>query len=198
MSDTRDSKFVFTVEAELRRLFNTFWRESDIVRFDKLIPNSCRNQGESSVERIDRNELLLQIAELIGQRSTCPRALAVGGVGTVLAREGRILSTGYAGAPSRLPHCTEVGCELDSDGGCIRVSHSELNSIAWAARVGVMTEEASLYCTYAPCLKCAQAIINAGIIAVYYRKPYRDIRGVQLLENSGIIHVWQKAANPNA
>lgn len=144
------------------------------------------------IERISRDELLMQVAELIGKRSTCSRALAVGGVGAVIAREGRILSTGYAGAPSRLPHCTDVGCEMGSDEGCVRVSHAELNAIAWAARVGVETGGAYLYCTYSPCPSCAQAIINAGIVAVFYRKLYRIARGVQLLRESAVETTWMR------
>ena len=45
----------------------------------------------------------MDIAGVMSSRSTCDRA----SVGAVIARDGRILSTGYNGAPPGLPHCEE-------------------------------------------------------------------------------------------
>jgi dCMP deaminase len=66
--------------------------------------------------------------------------------------------------------------------GCRRTIHAEANAIAWAARHGVSTEGATLYCTHGPCLPCAQLIASAGIVRVLYETPYRSASGVLLLD----------------
>jgi dCMP deaminase len=57
--------------------------------------------------------------------------------------------------------------------GCQRAIHAEQNAISYAARVGVSCEGARMYTTHEPCRKCAEAILVAGIIEVFYYKPYR-------------------------
>lgn len=130
--------------------------------------------------------MLMRTATVISLRGTCERA----SVGAVIAREGRIISTGYVGAPSGLPHCTTVGCEVGNHGGCTRTVHAEANAISFAARAGTSTDGSKLYCTHSPCLECAKLIINAGIIAVYFETPYRDTSGLALLVTAGI-GIWQ-------
>lgn len=132
--------------------------------------------------RLSRDAVNLAIAQLMSQRGTCSRAR----VGCVIARNGRIISTGYAGAPSGVPHCIDVGCLLGPDGGCIRTSHAEAGAIAFAARHGLALEGASLYVTLSPCLTCAKLIINAGITHVFYLDCYRDGSGLELLQKAGV------------
>ena len=43
-----------------------------------------------------------------------------------------------------------------------------------------------MYLTHSPCYECAKLIINAKISKVVYLQHYRDIRGVELLNNVGI------------
>ena len=142
------------------------------------------------MERPSRDELCMQIAHLVAHRGTCSRA----SVGAVIARDGRVLVTGYNGPPSHLPHCTDPnGCSsLDraSVDGCIRAVHAEANAVAYAARHGIRIEGSSLYCTHLPCLKCSELIINSGISSVYYAQDYRVKDGARLLEAAGcdIIH----------
>ena len=51
--------------------------------------------------RPSRDSILIDSARLWATRSTCSRL----GVGAVFARDGRILVTGYNGAPAGMPHC---------------------------------------------------------------------------------------------
>lgn len=51
--------------------------------------------------RISRNEMLMQMAEVVSQRGTCSRLQ----VGAVVSRDGRIIAMGYNGSPKGLPHC---------------------------------------------------------------------------------------------
>ncbi|MFA6524604.1 MAG: cytidine/deoxycytidylate deaminase family protein [Candidatus Paceibacterota bacterium] len=122
------------------------------------------------------DEYFIQLAEMIGSRGTCDRGYA----GAILVKNKRILSAGYVGSPSGLPHCDEVGHEMQTikneDGAesrhCIRTAHAEQNAISNAARVGIAIEGSTLYCKLTPCYKCAQSIINSGIVRVVALKDY--------------------------
>ncbi|WNO27821.1 deoxycytidylate deaminase [Microbacterium phage Huwbert] len=52
--------------------------------------------------RTTRDEMLMEVAHAIAKRGTCSRLQ----VGAVFSRDGRIVSTGYNGAPAGMPHCT--------------------------------------------------------------------------------------------
>jgi len=134
------------------------------------------------MDRPTRDEWLMRLAVVVSTRGTCERA----SVGAVIAREGRVISTGYVGAPSGLPHCLSVGCEIGADGGCTRTVHAEANAIAFAARFGTSTDRSELYCTHSPCLACAKLIVNAGVERVVFEHPYRDASGLSLLEKAGV------------
>ena len=58
-------------------------------------------------------------------------------------------------------------------GHCVRTIHAEVNVIAQAARLGVATEDTTLYCNTLPCWNCFKTIISAGITEVVYRDEYR-------------------------
>jgi dCMP deaminase len=126
--------------------------------------------------------MLIEIAFVVSRRGTCERAQ----VGAVISRDGRIISTGYVGAPAGAEHCTSVGCRLGNHNGCVRTVHAEANAIAYAARAGTATESAELFCTHSPCEPCAKLIISAGIRRVVYATRYRDETGIGLLESVGI------------
>jgi dCMP deaminase len=70
--------------------------------------------------------------------------------------------------------------------GCINATHAEANALAFAARQGISTEGGTLYVTTSPCDVCARLIIAAGIEKVYYDQEYRDVRGEEILMQSGI------------
>lgn len=131
--------------------------------------------------RITRDEMLMEIARIVARRSTCNRAQ----VGAVVAQDGRIVSTGYAGAPSGLPHCSPETCNTSAP--CTRTVHAEAGAISYAARSGIRLEGATLYCTHCPCIDCAKLIINTGIKRVIYDQAYRKTEGLELLRTVGII-----------
>lgn len=122
------------------------------------------------------DEYFLEMADMIGTRGTCDRGRA----GAVIAKDKRIIATGYVGSPVGLPHCDEVGHEMHTvtheDGTqsrhCIRTAHAEQNAINNAAREGVSVMGGTLYCKMLPCYKCAQSIINSGIVRVIAKKDY--------------------------
>lgn len=132
--------------------------------------------------RPSRDDMLMEMAIVVSKRSTCNRL----SVGAVVSRGGRVLSTGYNGPASGLPHCEHI--EKSGEGGptCEMAIHAEANALAWAARFGVATLYADLHVTHMPCLKCAQFIINAGISRVVYAIPYRLTSGVELLAEAHV------------
>ena len=139
------------------------------------------------MDRISRDAMFMDIALTLSERSTCTRAK----VGAVLVRDNRIITTGYAGAPSNMPHCLDVGCDVKShlapeDQHCLRTVHAEANVIAFAAKYGIRTEGATLYCTHRPCENCSKLLINAGIREVIYLSEYGDRAGLDLLVRAGV------------
>lgn len=133
-----------------------------------------------------REEYYLRVLEAVRQRSTCDRGKA----GALIVREGRIIATGYSGAPAGLPHCDEVGhlfedrmsrTMMSTNPGvrqvyathCVRTVHAELNAILQAAKFGIAVEGATMYCTMMPCFECGKAIINVGISEVIALRPYQ-------------------------
>lgn len=134
-------------------------------------------------ERIERDELFMQVAELFALRSTCTR----GNIGAVIVKEGRIISSGYNGAPPGMKHCSEVGCEVgDEELGCQRTIHAEANALIFAARTGVPTIDSIMYCTHSPCAACARLLIAAGISKLFYRNAYRRGR-LDLLDEACVM-----------
>lgn len=144
------------------------------------------------MNRPDRNYVLMHSAILWGQRSTCSRA----SVGVVISKDGRILSSGYNGAPAGMAHCNH-SCDCGQENGycinqcrslqpCSNVVHAEANAIAFAAKYGVGVDGAELHTTRVPCLACAGLIINAGITRVVWKEEHREMRGYLRLGEAGI------------
>lgn len=108
-------------------------------------------------------EIVDAIAKLSKDQSTQVGAL-------ILGPSFEVRSVGYNGAPR--------GCSADEDErGITRpekyfwFSHAELNAITNAARVGTPLHNCSLLVTHPPCIDCARAIVQAGIIEVFTRMP---------------------------
>jgi dCMP deaminase len=147
-------------------------------------------ENSSTSTRLSRDEALMKVAELMAERSTCLRLQ----VGAVVAVDGRILATGYNGAPSGLPHCAPDTCGPDQP--CTRAVHAEANCIAFAAKHGICLDGGTMYTTDSPCLSCSQLIINSGIIEVRFKRKYRDIEPLTWLHLAGIKTVTYEFIRP--
>lgn len=131
---------------------------------------------EELYERPSWDDYFMEVADAISKRATCNR----GRSGCVIAKDKRILATGYVGAPAGLPHCDDVGHQfkktVHEDGKvtqhCVRTVHAEQNAICQAARHGIPIEGAILYCRMTPCRTCAMLIINCGIARVVCERKY--------------------------
>ena len=113
----------------------------------------------------------MRIAVEVSGRATCDRKH----VGAVIVRDRNILCTGYNGSIAGMPHCHDVGHQMENS-HCIATIHAEANAILQAAKNGVMINGASIYVTASPCWTCFKMLANVGIRKVYYGEFYRDDR----------------------
>lgn len=134
----------------------------------------------------------MEVANLVAAWSSCFQENRQ--VGAVIARNKRILTTGYNGASSGIRSCKDRGVclrrELEIPSGTRQeicyATHAEQNAIIQAARMGLSVEGATLYCTHQPCVICAKMIINSGIERIVYREGYPDDFSMRLLEEAGV------------
>lgn len=147
--------------------------------------------SKGSYERPTWDEYFMQIAELVGSRATCDR----GRSGSVVARDKRILTTGYVGSPAGVKSCDDVGHEMHTvihaDGTqsehCIRGTHAEQNALVQGARTGVSLVGGTIYVHMTPCYACAKMIINAGIVRVVAGKDYHaGARSKEVFKEAGV------------
>lgn len=132
------------------------------------------------MSRLPLDQWFMKLAHDYAERGTCPRAK----VGAVVAHSNEPESFGYNGAPSKLPHCTDVGCIIEND-HCIRALHAEGNALRRAGRE--RARGAILYTTHFPCWNCCLLIVDYGIHTVVYDNVYR-INGkvLEMLRFAGV------------
>lgn len=128
----------------------------------------------------------MDTAERFAQLSSAKRLQ----VGAVVVKDNRIISIGYNGMPSGWTNECEHVVQLSDDTVELKtkdeVIHAEANAILKLARDGESGNDASLFCTHAPCVHCAKLIYGAGIKKVYYRNSYRDSIGLDFLQQCKI------------
>lgn len=130
-----------------------------------------------------RPSTLMKIAHDISGDSKCAHRQ----VGVVIARNGRIITTGINGTPKGLPNCNETkrSVEEHRQWSPHNEIHAEMNAILFAAKHGVSIDGATMYTTLAPCTDCAKAITQSGIVHVVYDEEYYR-SGAELLSAAGI------------
>jgi len=153
-------------------------------------------EGKKIKTRPGWDDYFMQLARLVGTRSTCVRH----DIGSVLVKDKRILATGYNGAPRGMKHCLEVGCIRDklkiasgTRAEICRAVHSEQNAIIQCALYGVPIEGSTIYVTHQPCTICTKILINSGVKRIVYEKPYPDEFAQSLLKEAGVkIEQWSE------
>ena len=146
------------------------------------------------MERRDKVNYYLDLAEMVSQRSTCLRKH----YGAVIVNNDEVVSTGYVGAPRGRKNCSDIGrCireELHVPRGeryeLCRSVHAEANAIISASRERMLG--ASMYLTgvdahtgeyvenSCSCSMCKRMIINAGIEKIYIRDNKNDYRVIDV------------------
>lgn len=133
--------------------------------------------------RPEMDEVLIHVAHAMSARATCSYLQ----VGAIVAHDGRILTSGYNGAPSGMPHCEHTPrVPGEPVTPCTTAIHAEANAIAFAARYGTSLDYGTMYTTVSPCVACAQLIINSGIVRVVTDNLYRDESGWNLLSSANV------------
>ncbi len=135
------------------------------------------------MDRIDKTNYYLDIAQTVLERSTCRRRH----YGAIIVRNDEIVSTGYNGAPRGRINCNELGyCvreQLKIPSGeryeLCRSVHAEANAIISASRsecigatmylVGRDAVTGELISNATSCSMCRRTVINAGIAQVVIR-----------------------------
>src|SRR6267143_3201319 len=144
-------------------------------------PRAAAQAARPAPRRVDWHTYFMNIARQAATRSTCDRKH----VGAVIVRDKTILSTGYNGSIRGMPHCDEVGHDIEA-GHCVATIHAEANAILQAAKNGVNINGAEIYTTASPCWSCFKLIANAGLRTIYYGEFYRDRKSLQVARRVGI------------
>lgn len=135
-----------------------------------------------------RDEFYMQQALLIATRSTCFRREC----GCVLTNHrGHVLSTGYNGRPSGMPHCNEMvyqqaqnidmkvpvyphqckGANLPSGTGldACEAVHAEQNALLQCRDVWDIE---TCYTTASPCIHCVKLLMNTSCRRIVFHQEY--------------------------
>ncbi|MDE6874984.1 MAG: cytidine deaminase [Lachnospiraceae bacterium] len=144
------------------------------------------------MERRDKTNYYLDIAETVSRRSTCLRRI----YGAVIVKNDEIISTGYVGAPRGRKNCSDLNSCLREKMAIprgeryelCRSVHAEANAIISASRekmlgatlylVGFELPEDTYIANSNSCAMCKRLIINAGIEQVVIRDTREDYRVV--------------------
>ena len=146
------------------------------------------------MERRDKINYYLDLAEVVSKRGTCLRRL----YGAVIVKNDEVISTGYVGAPRGRKNCSDLGV-------CIREKmriprgeryelcrsvHAEANAIISAERnkmigsslflVGIDARTGNYVEHASSCSMCKRMVINAGIESVYVRDDRENYRVIEV------------------
>ncbi len=142
------------------------------------------------MERRDKTNYYLDLAELAAQRCTCLRRH----YGAVIVKNDEVISTGYVGAPRGRKNCTDIGECIRKKMGVprgeryelCRSVHAEANAIISASRdkmigssmylIGIEVDTGEYIKNANSCSMCKRLIINAGIKKMYIRDTKETYR----------------------
>jgi len=144
------------------------------------------------MERRDKYNYYLDIAQTVAERGTCMRRK----FGSIIVKDDEIISTGYVGSPRGRKNCCDLGeCTRERLGipqgeryELCRSVHAETNAIISAARRDMLGATMYLVCIDAntadltagtsPCSMCKRQIINSGISKVVIRDSRESCRAI--------------------
>ncbi len=148
------------------------------------------------MQRRDKRNYYLDIAETVAERGTCLRR----NYGAIIVNNDEIVSTGYVGAPRGRKNCSDLGScirqELNIPRGeryeTCRSVHAEANAIISAPResmlgatlylVGLEASDGSIVKNSCCCSMCKRMVINAGISEVVIRDTKDEYRIIDVRE----------------
>lgn len=156
------------------------------------------------------DKVMMKTAKAFSRESYCIRKR----VGCVIAKDGRIISTGYNGTIKGMSNTCEdetvicsncdsvipkgedsCSCGLPKELGSKTIItneftlHAEQNAITYAAKEGLSVNNTTMYITLSPCKTCAKLIASSGISRVVYKDVYKDMDGIEFLSKIPYITV---------
>ena len=152
------------------------------------------------MERRDKINYYLDLADVVSSRSTCLRRH----YGAVIVKNDEVISTGYVGAPRGRKNCTDLNVYIRQEMNIPRGEryelrrsvHAEANAIISAERekmigasmflCGREVGSGEIINNSNSCSMCKRMIINAGIEKVFVRDSrdeYREINVQEWIDN---------------
>ena len=146
------------------------------------------------MNRVDKENYYLDIAQTVAERSTCLRRR----FGAIIVANDSIISTGYNGAPRGRQNCSDLqSCirdKLNIPRGeryeMCRSVHAEMNAIIAASREQTLGATLYMVCTSpkdgsvlpgtSSCMMCKRVVINAGIKNVVVRGTPTEYRVINV------------------
>ena len=104
-------------------------------------------------------------------------------VAAMLVKRGSILAIGINGT---YPGWATNDCEDDSGQTAWYTRHAAAACLDRMLHSHETTDDAVMLISHAPCKMCSLRIKEAGIKNVFYRESYRDLQGVEYLQQSGV------------
>jgi len=149
---------------------------------------------EAFMERRDKINYYLDLAEVVSRRGTCLRRR----YGAVIVKNDEVIATGYVGAPRGRKNCCDIGecvrTKLNIPRGeryeLCRSVHAEANAIISTSRdkmigsslflTGTEVESGEYVKNSNCCSMCKRMVINAGIEKVYIRDSKDEYRVIEV------------------
>ena len=148
------------------------------------------------MERRDKINYYLDIAEQVSKRGTCLRRL----YGAVIVKADEVIATGYVGSPRGRKNCSDLGYCIREQRNIARGEryelcrsvHAEANAIISASRkdmlgssmylVGTDVKTGKYVENASSCAMCKRMLINAGVESIYIRDDKDNYRKVDINE----------------
>ena len=146
-----------------------------LSQINELIKNKTEQNS-----RIEWDDYFMSIALLASQRSPCKRLQ----VGSVIVKDGRLISMGYNGFIPGAPHISRVKDNHEQS-----IIHSEINAITDCAKRGTSLSNSKIYVTHYPCINCFRSIAASNIKEIVYLNDYNNDEIVTTLAGDASINI---------
>jgi dCMP deaminase len=142
------------------------------------------------------NEFYMDIAHRVSQMSYAERLK----VGSILVKDGNIISFGWNGMPAGWDNnCEEKNVVQEKISTGVfkmtkktelktrpEVLHAEQNTLMKVTKSTNSSEDADMFITHAPCIECAKSIFQSGIRRIFYKDTYRSEDGINFLQKCDV------------
>ena len=156
-----------------------------LSQINELVKNkTAQNEENADKQRIEWDDYFMSIALLASQRSPCKRLQ----VGSVVVKDGRLISMGYNGFIPGAPHISRVKDNHEQS-----IIHSEINAITDCAKRGTSLSNAKIYVTHYPCINCFRSIAASNIKEIVYLNDYNNDEIVSVLAQDASIMIRKLA-----